>query len=555
MKKKIKEFIIIISIFIILAFIFTYPVIINITTHSAGDGGDGLQFIWNIWHINKVITQGGSIQDIYFTNELFYPYGTSLAFHTLSLTNTLFLGFPLTIFIDNLNLIYNLLFLFNFVLAGFGMYTLIKYLIKDKGIAFVCGFAYAFSPFMMAKGLGYLNFMSIGWIPLFFLYLIKTLKENKYRNVIISTIFLFFLSLACWYYLFYTFIISFFYFFYILIKKEITFNKKLLKRLILFIVLFFTFISPFLIPMISEYIAGGGYQESIRISSIKPYHYIIPSFLHSFWGEKMSKFITLNIIENLMFLGYFIILLSIIYFLKTRKQIFWLFILILFFIFSLFPNNLLLVSLIKILPFYNVISNTSRFSFGVLFSIIIIFGYSLEYFIPIWKNYFKQKIRIKEKLLKEIILFLIFSIIVFEFISIPYPLFPGSQNIINGFNFVKEKDEIDFKILSLPINANPKELYFQTFHEKKIIGGYTSRTNPNSKENLKKLSNIINNQSLNEFNRFIKENEIRYIILYDRLISNKEEELKLNFLLEQKDIINISKGDLYHTTIFEVIKD
>ena len=172
-KSKIKERGIELLFFVVLALILTYPVITRLTTHAAGIGTDSFAFKWAIWHVSQTLMEGGGISELYHSDLLLYPHGASLEWHTLTLTNTLFLAFPLTLFTDNLVLIYNLLFLFNFIMAGYAMYLLIKYLVKDRTIAFLVGFAYTFSPLHMAWGCGFLHLMSFPWTPLLFLFFFK----------------------------------------------------------------------------------------------------------------------------------------------------------------------------------------------------------------------------------------------------------------------------------------------------------------------------------------------------------------------------------------------
>jgi hypothetical protein len=156
----------------------TYPVISHLDTHVAGDGGDSLQCIWNLWWVKKALLDPKI--DLYYTDYMYYPKGSSLKFHTLSLFNSI-LSIPFQN-IFNLLVIYNILFLFHFVLAGYGMFLLVNYLINDKGIAFISGLAYTFCPFHFSHGLGHLQTMSIGWIPFYVLFLFKTSREDNKKK-------------------------------------------------------------------------------------------------------------------------------------------------------------------------------------------------------------------------------------------------------------------------------------------------------------------------------------------------------------------------------------
>lgn len=560
-KKVIKEHLLILFIFITLSLIFTYPVIANITTHSAGDGGDGLQFIWNIWHIKNVIMEGGGISDLYYTSNQFYPQGTSLAFHTLSLTNTLFIAFPLIFLTSNLVFIYNLLFLLSFILAGYGMYLLIKYLTKNKSVAFLVGFAYAFSPIHQAWSLGYLNLMSVQWLPFFFLFFIKIFDEEKIKNSIISAIFLFLLSLSSWYHLLYAFLIALPYFFYRLIKNPRLINKNFVFRMILFVLSFLIAMAPFVHPMITEYFSEEIYEMAPRWSAVKASSYLTPLILKPILGD----------IEGVVFLGFFVLIVSVIYFIKTKEQKFWILIAALFFILSINPESMILKLIIKIVPFYNVISSTGRFAFGVLFSILIIFGYALNYFIPKWKRYLKDNTHLNKKILKVLLVAIILAILIVEYIA-PYPSNPqfgpdikffergnspykiGSpaaysfQEEIRNLEFISNDSlkNQNFTILSLPFFKNSKELYLQIYHEKPIIGGYISRYNLNSIQDIKKLEEYIKEKEIEKFYTFLRDHKVRYIVVYDKNIEN------LNYVLGKTPLTKISENEFSWTTIYEV---
>jgi hypothetical protein len=542
-KKRVKEFACVILLFIILSLVMTYPVISKINTHIAGDGGDGLQFTWNLWHVNQVIVNGGGIQELYYTNYQFYPKGTTLTFHTLSLTNTLFLGFPLMLLTNNFILIYNLLFLFNFILAGFGMYILIKYLTKDRVISFLVGFAFAFSPFIVARGMGHLNLMSIGWVPLFFLFFIKTLKENKNSNPIFAAIILTFLSLADFYHLLNIFIISLLYFLYALYKKSIIFNKKLIQRAIIFVVLFGLLISPFLAPMIKEFSQNGQSYliSNERISCIHPYNYVIPSMFHPVWGNFIhNKFVKCNACEDNVFLGYFIIILSLLYFIKTRKQKFWWALAGLFFIFSIFPKNPLLELLIKIIPFYSTMFVTSRFAFGVLFSIFIIFAFALKDFIPKAEIFLTRKLKLKRKISKLILFSIIFIILFLEFVPVPYATMYGNSKEFNEISLNLKENTTNWTILNLPPLSNSKDLLFQIFHNQKIVGGYISRMSPKITKTPNEIQDSIYKKNLEIFNNLLRKNNVKYITI-SGFNENEDYYKKLDYLLKEISAKEIQK--------------
>src|SRR3954470_19405061 len=70
----------------------TYSLMTRFSTHLFGDEGDGLQNVWNIWWVNRAITE--LHQSPWHTDYLRYPYGSTLLSHTLTSFNG-FLTIPL----------------------------------------------------------------------------------------------------------------------------------------------------------------------------------------------------------------------------------------------------------------------------------------------------------------------------------------------------------------------------------------------------------------------------------------------------------------------------
>src|SRR5262249_47386338 len=64
-------------------------------------------------------------------------------------------------------LTYNVAFLFSFVLAGVGMYALVRVLTKSRAAAAVAAVWYAFSPYRMAQAqLAHVQMLATGWMPI-----------------------------------------------------------------------------------------------------------------------------------------------------------------------------------------------------------------------------------------------------------------------------------------------------------------------------------------------------------------------------------------------------
>ena len=107
-----------------------------------------------------------------------------------------------------MEVVYNLVVLFSFVMSGVSMYYLADYLLGRKSSAFVAGIIFTFCPFHFAHGLGHLQLIAMEWIPLYGLYLLKTRQEDSKRNIVLTALFLVLNSLCSWYYMIYCFVLT-----------------------------------------------------------------------------------------------------------------------------------------------------------------------------------------------------------------------------------------------------------------------------------------------------------------------------------------------------------
>ena len=134
MNKKLTEYIVVgftmagfPVIFYCIAFaILTYPLLLFFSTHLFADQGDGLQNVWNLWWVNKAVTQ--LHQSPWYTSYLHYPKGVSLLGSTLNPFN----GFMGIVLLNFMTLIetYNSIVIFSFVMGGLTVFWL-AYSIQD----------------------------------------------------------------------------------------------------------------------------------------------------------------------------------------------------------------------------------------------------------------------------------------------------------------------------------------------------------------------------------------------------------------------------------------
>ena len=107
--------------------IFFYPCLKDLGSSLIGPPEDNMRNLWDIWWAHKVFI--GHDGSLFFTRYLYFPEGSTLLYHSVSFFN-LFITLcaaPLR----NPVLVYNLLVLHTFVVAGLGAYLLIRHLTKD----------------------------------------------------------------------------------------------------------------------------------------------------------------------------------------------------------------------------------------------------------------------------------------------------------------------------------------------------------------------------------------------------------------------------------------
>lgn len=129
-----------------------------------GDGGDGLQYLWDAWWIERSLLAG---RNPYFTDMVFAPDGSPLVWHSLVPLTASAIALLGKVF--GLLLAHNLVVMAAFPLAGLGGFLLCRYVTRDTAGSLVGGLAFMLCPFLTSKTLGHLNLLLGGLLPFFVL--------------------------------------------------------------------------------------------------------------------------------------------------------------------------------------------------------------------------------------------------------------------------------------------------------------------------------------------------------------------------------------------------
>ncbi len=173
------------ALFVVLTGIITYPLIFNLTTMLAQSphwGTDAFHHTYVLWwfktaifdlHISPI-----NLPLIQYPTGGVYPVLLTFAFVYLP-------GIPLLFFLPP-SVVYNLLFLANFFLAGIFAYALCTYLTGNRWAGILGGVIYAFYPGHMAHALsGHLELALIYPFPLYLFCLVRLLRAPSWRRALL----------------------------------------------------------------------------------------------------------------------------------------------------------------------------------------------------------------------------------------------------------------------------------------------------------------------------------------------------------------------------------
>jgi hypothetical protein len=163
-------------VFIFLSLLFTYPTIVQLSTHLIGGTADGWQFPWNNYIFRERVLNG---QDPYYTDFVFYPMGVSLILHGYTEFNDV-IGLILHPFFNDVA-VTNLMVIFATFLSGFGAYLLTRELTGNWIAALFAGIAFAFCPFRMLRIIGHIHMALTQFIPLAIWAILKMATESRGR--------------------------------------------------------------------------------------------------------------------------------------------------------------------------------------------------------------------------------------------------------------------------------------------------------------------------------------------------------------------------------------
>jgi len=545
-----------------LSLVLTFPLVTNFSKAIPGLSFESFFFLWNQWWIRDAFLH---FRNPYVTDLIAYPFQPSLVFHTIVFFND-FVSIPLqSIFSAVVS--FNIIFILSLAASAFGMYLLVNYLFKNRIVAVLSGIFFVFNFYIYGEMLGHFQYVSVYPIPFFIYYFIKIFNDDKKINSILAGVFGAISIYNSYYYAF-----GLIFFVIITIGWSLFKNKELLFLKIKdFILVFFVCLALSLpVLYLSFKTALSGNYPFPMLDQINLYtpdlrSFLVPPTLHSVYGNNFINYYnSLSYHSSTVYLSYLLLIFAIIgYFFGKKNDFFlsskfWLFFTIIFLFISLGPLLYLdgyvfhvskLLTTIPLpyfllykFPFFNGILVPPRYIIFVIFGLIIISAFSLNALFT----------KIKSNLIKYSLASLIVGIFLFENFTLPIPI---SNVKVPVFYQELAKENEDYTLLELPfalstsfytlgsIQTSAQIQYFQTVHQKKILGGWISRV-PNSYfdfyNKLVGLDYLINPDKNMEKNKImairdnVKSNfnklNVRYIIIHPEYYSHKTLRNSIDYL-------------------------
>ena len=494
--------------FLFLTIVLTYPITFKLNTLHDKPEGDIALCLWNLWWVNKSIGEFHTTP--FHTDYIFHPTGVDLSFHSFSFYNTL-LSIPIVPYVGLIPT-YNLLLIMTFLLAGLGAF----YLARDQGLgvkaALIAGVIYGFGPYHFGE-FSRLDSTSIQWIPFACLFILRLYKNGKPLDAILGGIFLVLVSLCSWYYMIFIILLySGILLYYLLFRSRELLWIKFIKNSIILFGLFFVLISPLAFPLIKSVITS---THGLSTGPV--------IFRADLLGITRGMHFNREFIAWPAVFGYITSALCIysVCKIKWKDKRLWIFLGLCFFILALGPRLLIggkITPYIRLpeaifyhLPVLNNIRAPYRLLVISILASSLIAAHGSEGIFKIIKRRFNYSISF---------LFIVFIFILFIAEVWMVPISRSEVTIPEFYSKISKIDD-EFAIFEVPRSSSTwsSAMFYQTFHSKKLVGGYTGFKNPEfefieSSPVLTSLSMMLSNPlNKGEILSTLKSFDIRYVIV------------------------------------------
>ena len=464
-----------------LALLFTYPLVLQLNTHLAGAGDDMWIFYWNNGWTKKALLQW---TNPYWTPYLYFPDGASLVYHSFSWTNTL-----LAMLIEPLVgpfAAYNLVVLLGLALSGWALYVLVVHLTGRRGAAFVAGIVFAFVPYRITQA-SHPFFVTVGWLPLFLLFLLRAVEEGRLVHALVGGLFLALTGWTGWHLFIYAWMALGIYVIYLLLFARSHVTRRTLALIALTCAVALALVMPLLFPLLRVQLSGQA-DESIYVPQEQRTQtdllaYVVPNRLQPVYGHFFTSFYD-RFKKNrnyVAFLGFSALGLAALGVVRSRKAaIFWVLLGVFYGVMALgpvlrfngqlFPGVPMPYRLIGWTPVVRLLKQPDRFNVVLSLPLAVLVGHGVH----VLQSRPAPGPRRRSRWVVPAVCGLLIG---WEYLCVPIWTTPQG---VPPFAYQLRDEGDEFAVLDLPIGRTPDKryLYYQTVHQKPIVGGHISRPLP-----------------------------------------------------------------------------
>ncbi len=316
-----REHLAVLAAFAVLAAIGTWPLAAHLSDAVLGPPGDNYEYVYKIWWFKTALLERG--QSPLFNPDVFYPSGYDVSLSETTLAN-MALALPFAVLWGEV-VAYNAVVLLSFVLSGWAMYALARYLTGSRLAGAVAGAAFAFSPYRMAHlGAGHLPLLGTQWIPLAFLFAERAFRAKSVRDGALAGLFLGLTALSSWYYAYMVglFLVLFGVLRWAQARREWT-ARRLAAVVAAFVAVAALVMLPAAVPLLRN--AGAGATEYRSLAYIDQWSagladLLWPNVFNPIWGQSLAERYLPNIQEGVLYLGWAALALAAVWAARRRDK-------------------------------------------------------------------------------------------------------------------------------------------------------------------------------------------------------------------------------------------
>lgn len=458
----------------------TYPLVFNLGQNwLATFDNDTYVKLWDIFWLERSQSTG---QSLFFTNDLFYPSGLDLSFHSLSwsVATVSWLLTPILGIIDA----YNVTILAAVWTTAYAAYLLIKDSVRFRAAAWLGGAVYSFAPYHVAHTGGHPDLVHLAPVPLAVLFLSRALNRSHKRYAVFAAFMVGLAAMTSLYIMDFTLLTLLPVFGFLAIQGSRWRDPQFWQTAVLF-----TFIASLLLlirlfPIFrdlgslsfaieSKYLADAGQTDLLS--------YLIPSPNHPFFNPYINEIVSRFAMNKKWpaYVGLIPIFLTAaaLTWKKNRTTIYlWFFIGLCFMILSLgtslrfngiiYEDVVMPATFLSWFPPIRAVARPDFFVLGMFLPLAVCAAFGLERWLNALQNH---------KVIQASLPIILVTMLMFEYWNGP---FKGTSPQVSPFyTFLADNDE-PIAVIDLPFGrqASKLYLYYQIIHQKPIVEGLSART-------------------------------------------------------------------------------